>query len=55
MVTAIIGGSVVPVLMGWMADRWSMQTGFLMPLVCFIFIALYGVFWPRLYQGGVTE
>jgi len=55
MVTAIIGGSLVPVLMGWMADRWSMQTGFLMPFVCFIFIALYGFLWPRLYRGGVTE
>jgi FHS family L-fucose permease-like MFS transporter len=55
MVTAIVGGAIMPMFMGWIADQWSMQTGFLMPLVCFIFIALYGIFWPRLYRGGVTE
>lgn len=52
MVTAIIGGSLVPVLMGWLSDRFGMQTGFLLPLVCFIFIALYGMLWPRLYQSS---
>jgi FHS family L-fucose permease-like MFS transporter len=55
MVTAIVGGAIMPMFMGWMADRWSMQTGFLMPLACFCFIALYGFFWPRLYRGGMTE
>ncbi|MEI7947695.1 MAG: MFS transporter [bacterium] len=55
MVTAIVGGAIMPMFMGWIADQWSMQTGFLMPLVCFIFIALYGIFWPRLYRGGVVE
>jgi len=56
MVTAIVGGSLMPVLMGWLADRCGMRTGFLMPLVCFIFIALYGFFWPRLYrEGRATE
>jgi FHS family L-fucose permease-like MFS transporter len=55
MVTAIVGGAIMPMFMGWMADQWSMQTGFLMPLACFIFIALYGIFWPRLYRGGGVE
>jgi FHS family L-fucose permease-like MFS transporter len=55
MVTAIVGGAIMPMFMGWIADQWSMQTGFLMPLACFLFIALYGFFWPRLYRGGMTE
>jgi FHS family L-fucose permease-like MFS transporter len=55
MVTAIVGGAIMPMFMGWIADQWSMQTGFLMPLVCFVCIALYGIFWPRLYRGGVTK
>jgi hypothetical protein len=25
-----------------------MRTGFAVPLVCFVFIALYGVFWQKL-------
>jgi FHS family L-fucose permease-like MFS transporter len=55
MVTAIVGGAIMPMFMGWMADQWSMQTGFLMPLACFCIIALYGFFWPRLYRGNVKE
>ena len=52
MVTAIVGGSVMPVLMGWLADRSSMRVGFFMPLACFICIMLYGFGWRRLYQPG---
>lgn len=47
-VQSIVGGAIMPFLMGWLADNWGMRFGFLMPLVCFIFIALYGVFWQKL-------
>ena len=50
MVTAIVGGSIMPVLMGWIADRSSMRVGFLMPLACFVCIMLYGFGWQRLYR-----
>ena len=49
MVTAIVGGSVMPVFMGWLADHYSMRVGFLMPLFCFIFIMLYAFNWRRFY------
>jgi FHS family L-fucose permease-like MFS transporter len=49
MVTAIVGGSVMPILMGWLADHYSMRVGFLMPLVCFAFIAFYGFNWRSFY------
>jgi len=49
MVTAIVGGAIMPVLMGWLADRYSMRVGFLMPLVCFIGIMFYGFYWRRLF------
>ena len=32
MVTAIVGGAVMPMLMGWLADHYSMRVGFLMPM-----------------------
>jgi FHS family L-fucose permease-like MFS transporter len=50
MVTAIVGGALMPMLMGWLADLYSMRVGFLMPLVCFACIAAYGFGWPRLYR-----
>ncbi len=49
MVTAIVGGAVMPMFMGWLADYYSMRVGFLMPLVCFAFIAFYGFNWQRYY------
>jgi FHS family L-fucose permease-like MFS transporter len=47
-VMAIVGGAVMPLLMGWLADTFSMRTGFIMPLVCFVFITAYAAFWPLL-------
>jgi FHS family L-fucose permease-like MFS transporter len=52
LVTAIVGGALMPMLMGWLADHYSMRVGFLMPLACFLFIMLYGFNWPRLYAGN---
>jgi len=49
MVTAIVGGSIMPMLMGWIADNYSMRIGFIMPLICFIFIMAYGFNWHRLF------
>jgi MFS transporter, FHS family, L-fucose permease len=38
LVMAIVGGAVAPVLMGFIAQNSSMKIGFIIPLVCFIFI-----------------
>jgi FHS family L-fucose permease-like MFS transporter len=53
MVTAIVGGSIMPILMGWLADRHSMGVGFLMPLCCFIFVSFYGLSWRRFFAGDM--
>jgi FHS family L-fucose permease-like MFS transporter len=53
MVTAIVGGAVMPMFMGWLADHYSMRVGFLMPLICFAFIAFYGFNWRRFYAGDL--
>ena len=42
-VMAIVGGALCPMLMGYIADHWSMQWGFLVPLVCFGVVLDYGV------------
>ena len=42
LVMAIVGGAICPVFMGAIADKWSMQIGFLVPLVCFAIIFLFG-------------
>ena len=42
LVMAIVGGAVCPVFMGLIADKFNMQVGFLVPLVCFLIIFLFG-------------
>ena len=54
-VMSIIGGAIAPPLMGHVADVSSMRVGFVIPLVCFGFIALYGTFWRLLWTWSTAE
>ena len=47
-VMAIMGGAILPKLMGYVADQYDMSRGFIVPLACFAFVAFYGYAWPRL-------
>ena len=47
-VMAIVGGALMPLLMGWLADTFSMRVGFAMPLICFAFVGFYAAIWPML-------
>jgi MFS transporter, FHS family, L-fucose permease len=47
-VMSIVGGAIAAPFMGHIADLHSMRIGFVVPLVCFVFVALYGYMWPRL-------
>ena len=47
-VMSIVGGAIAPPLMGHIADISSMRAGFALPLICFVFVALYGAFWQKL-------
>jgi len=46
-VMAIMGGAILPKLMGYVADISDMSRGFIVPMFCFIFVAFYGFNWPR--------
>ena len=41
--TAIIGGALIPLAQGLVADNVNLQFSFLVPLVCYIYIAYYGL------------
>ena len=41
LIMSIVGGAIAPILMGIIADTSSMATGFSVPLVCFVVIAMY--------------
>ncbi len=40
---AIVGGAIVPLLQGIMADSLGIQLAFALPLICYAFIAYYGL------------
>lgn len=44
LIMCIVGGAIAPVLMGAIADHSTMAMGFVVPLVCYIGVALYAVY-----------
>jgi fucose permease len=50
-VMGIVGGALLPKVMGAIADHYDMSRGFIVPLFCFIFIAFYGYNWSRLSRA----
>jgi len=41
--SAIVGGAIIPLLHGMIADRVGLQLAFLLPLVCYLYIIYYGL------------
>ena len=52
LVQAIVGGAVIPVLMGFLADRFGIHKSLTLPLLCYLFIIYYG--WKG-YRIAPTE
>ncbi len=50
-VMGIVGGALLPKVMGAVADHYNMSRGFIVPLICFALIALYGYGWPKLSRA----
>ncbi|WP_237062025.1 MULTISPECIES: sugar MFS transporter [Microbulbifer] len=40
---AIVGGAVVPLLQGVLADQIGIQLAFVLPIVCYLYILFYGI------------
>ncbi len=47
-VMAIMGGAILPKVMGQVADKYDLSRGFIVPMICFAVVAAYGFMWPRL-------
>jgi MFS transporter, FHS family, L-fucose permease len=47
-VMAIMGGALLPKLMGAVGDAYDMSRAFVVPMACFAAVACYGWAWPRL-------
>ena len=49
-IMAIVGGAILPPLVGVIADHVSIQTAFIVPAVCFISVFLYGLWGYRVKE-----
>jgi MFS transporter, FHS family, L-fucose permease len=43
MMTAISGGAIIPYLLGVLADRVGIQRSFLLAVLCYLYVAYYGL------------
>lgn len=48
LIMAIVGGAIIPLLQGWLADHIGIQHAFVLPLVCYAYIVWYGLRGSRL-------
>jgi FHS family L-fucose permease-like MFS transporter len=48
LVMAILGGALLPPAQGWAADHFGIQVSFIVPMIAFAYVGLYGLIWPRL-------
>ena len=56
LVMSIIGGAVVPLIMGRISDAWSIQQAFIVPLICHAYIFYFAIrgYKPSVPYPGVT-
>jgi len=47
---AIVGGAIIPVIQGALADNVGVQSAFFLPILCYLFIAYYGVIGSKLQK-----
>ena len=53
--TAIVGGAIVPMIQGYLADIIGIQTAFLIPILCYGYIFVYSIWgYNKNFQGEST-
>ncbi|GGA59725.1 MFS transporter [Edaphobacter acidisoli] len=55
MVQAIVGGALIPLGEGHLADKIGVHHAFVIPVVCYVYIALFGYFGGRRAEREVEE
>jgi FHS family L-fucose permease-like MFS transporter len=51
-VMAIMGGAILPKVMGYVGDQFGVARSFIVPTACFAAVAYYGFRWPRYKRHG---
>ena len=51
---AIVGGALVPLAQGALADTIGLQLSFLLPAVCYLYIMYFGIKYAGIYKAAPT-
>jgi len=43
MIMAIVGGAIIPLLQGWIADRIGIHHAFFLPVICYLYILFFAL------------
>jgi len=52
LVMAVVGGAILPAILGRIADVWNLQVAFIVPLIAYAYVAFYGL---KGYKVGRTN
>jgi MFS transporter, FHS family, L-fucose permease len=52
--TLIVGGAVIPFLMGIVGDAFGIQYSFIVPVLCYLYILYYALVGSKLKPMGET-
>lgn len=55
LIMAIVGGAIVPLLVGVLADHIGLQHAFVLPLLCYLYIVYYGLSGSRVREPVVAS
>ncbi|HEY3932439.1 MAG TPA: MFS transporter, partial [Verrucomicrobiae bacterium] len=54
LVMAVVGGAVLPLLMGKLADIWNRQDSFIIPLIAYAYVGFYGFIGHKIGRKNET-
>ena len=40
--TAVVGGAIIPVILGGLVDHFGFRVAAILPIICYLYIAFYG-------------
>ena len=49
---AIVGGAIVPFIQGYAADTAGLQPSFIVPMLCYVFIAYFGLRYAKAFNDS---
>jgi MFS transporter, FHS family, L-fucose permease len=55
LIMAIVGGAIIPVLVGMLADQIGIHHSFILPAICYLYIMYYGYIGSQPMGPGITE